>query len=223
MPKVYGIIYLLTNTVSGKQYIGKTTNITKRMSIHKNNKEHTILSRAIKGYGWNVFQIECLDIIKEQFDRDNDNYLNFHNLLLNQLERYYIQKYNTLSPNGYNLTSGGEGMYNYHHTSETKRKLSILHLGKKKSEIAKQRMSISKKGQPGPNKGKKFTNEHIQNLINSHPGKEFADERGIVYTSTRDAAKKLKIHRSDIIKVLKGKKKRVGGHIFQYLIEANNA
>lgn len=95
-----GYIYKITNQINGKIYIGQTrTSLTERMRKHfsdaRNEPNVTGIDAAIKKYGAENFTAEqiceCQDIE------------------LDDLERYYISKYNTYdSPNGYNLTPGGQ-------------------------------------------------------------------------------------------------------------------
>lgn len=49
----------------------------------------------MRKYGIENFVIEQLEVCD--------------NSLLNEREKYYIQKYDTLAPLGYNLTRGGDG------------------------------------------------------------------------------------------------------------------
>lgn len=99
-----GYIYKIVNIKNQKIYIGKTTKQrpTDRFSQHKylathpqQEKNISYLHRAMNKEGINNFTFEII----EQAD----------NALLNDRERYWIKQYNTLSPNGYNLTEGGEG------------------------------------------------------------------------------------------------------------------
>ena len=71
------------------------------------------LQDAVKKYGINNFKFEILIIC---FDEDRFKY-----------EIDYIKKYNSISPNGYNLTKGGEGggFYGKKHSQETIDKLTI--------------------------------------------------------------------------------------------------
>lgn len=66
---------------------------------------------------------------------------------LNEMESLFIAKFNTRSPYGYNLTNGGDGC-----------------AGRIVSESTRRRISNSRIG-------KKFSDEHIQNLRKSHEGK----------------------------------------------------
>lgn len=92
----YGFIYITTNTVNNRKYIGKCE--YKR----KNGWEHylgsgKILKQAIKKYGVESFVREIID------EADNLEELNF-------LERYYIEKYDAYNNNQfYNIAQGGTG------------------------------------------------------------------------------------------------------------------
>lgn len=93
-----GKIYLITNNINGKQYVGQTImTLTQRWNKHlsvSRTENPTGIAAAIKKYGKENFSIELIATCKVED--------------LNDLEIYYIKKYNTYS-NGYNLTLGGEG------------------------------------------------------------------------------------------------------------------
>lgn len=86
-------IYLITNLVNGKQYVGQSIGIAHRWVQHKNSKEDYPISKAIRKYGKDNFKFE---IIENCLPKD-----------LDEKEKYYIKKYNTVIPNGYNITYGG--------------------------------------------------------------------------------------------------------------------
>lgn len=94
-------IYAIKNTVNGKMYIGQSINIDKRIKEHfwkafceKDCSFDCILHVAIRKYGRDAFEQQVL----EECDESS----------LDMLERYYIKKYNTMSPNGYNIRPGGQ-------------------------------------------------------------------------------------------------------------------
>ena len=95
------IVYKITNNINGKVYIGITTcSLEYRWSRHltegrnENNTKH--LYKAMRKYGLDNFSIKQIDST-DDFEE------------LGRLERYYIKKYNSQSPEkGYNLTAGGE-------------------------------------------------------------------------------------------------------------------
>ena len=118
----WGCIYRLTNTTNGMKYIGKTVNYRDRMVHHKNSNSRAYISRSIRKYGWGTFKKEI--IIDDVPEED-----------LNSLEISYINVENTMRPNGYNLTRGGEGISGLKHSMTTKkilRKLNLQRLSKRK-------------------------------------------------------------------------------------------
>lgn len=113
-----GCIYKITNTVNNKAYIGQTRKCDpyERWKGHlraiKYNNGCPILTAAFKKYGVDKFKFEVIILC---FDEDVCKY-----------EKEYVQKYNTLAPNGYNAVDGGEmgGMFKgKHHTEATKKML----------------------------------------------------------------------------------------------------
>lgn len=83
---------------SGKRYIGQTWNEKRRKQEHYAANGKTVaFHAAMKKYGKNAFLYEILHCNISTQDE------------MNRLESFEIKRFNTLAPNGYNLTSGGEG------------------------------------------------------------------------------------------------------------------
>jgi hypothetical protein len=97
--KCKGLVYVISNTVNSKKYIGITTMaLSHRFSAHKKNAAHgknTKFCRAIRSLGKDKFTIK---IIKKTSCRYE----------LPKLEIKYIKKYNSIDK-GYNTASGGGG------------------------------------------------------------------------------------------------------------------
>ena len=95
-----GYIYKITNQINGKAYIGQTrTSLQERMRKHFSDAKHepnvTGVDAAIRKYGEENFSVEEI--------------CSCQNSELDDLERYYIAKYDTYnSSTGYNLTPGGQ-------------------------------------------------------------------------------------------------------------------
>jgi group I intron endonuclease len=161
-----GYIYLITNRINGKKYVGQTiqNDINKRWTSHKNLKNKTvgqILYNAYKKYGVNNFDYKIICIC---FDDDTNKY-----------EEQYINKYNTIYPNGYNLLPGGD---NRKHNEYTKKQISENltglknpNFGVKKTPEQIKQMSERMKGINNPQFGKKFTKEELQKKLDMFKNK----------------------------------------------------
>ena len=127
-----GYIYLLTNKINQKQYVGQTNNIDNRWNQYKRLKQNNIgrcLYNAFIKYGINNFKFQIICIC---FDDDCNKY-----------EIDYIKKLNTIVPNGYNLESGG----NTHKCHpDTARLISNTLKGNILSQETKNKISKSTKG-----------------------------------------------------------------------------
>ncbi len=124
-------VYLITNTINGKRYVGQTRRtLARRWKQHQVSKGCCALNSAIQKYGVENFTIEpiCEPPTIE---------------LMNEFEKEYIERYCTLVPNGYNLMTGGPAPQ---HSEETRKKISDAHMGKKASAEARHKMSESRKG-----------------------------------------------------------------------------
>ena len=133
-------IYLITNNVNGKQYVGKTqVGYMIRFKQHLNaydNGERHYLACAIHKYGKDNFNIKCIAKV------DDDSWEFWEQYYINILHTHYTE-------GGYNITKGGD--YNpmndptviaKHHKiciSEYYRNLQrALSSGRKHSEATKQ-------------------------------------------------------------------------------------
>lgn len=86
-------IYIIKNDINNKVYIGQAIDSTKRFRNHcKDNKDNSLIDKAIKKYGKEHFWVEILETAIENF---------------NEREKYWIMFYNSLTPNGYNILEGG--------------------------------------------------------------------------------------------------------------------
>ncbi len=106
---------------NGRSYIGITSKENPYDRFGSNGREYGhYIGQAIKKYGWENVEHK---ILKTGLTKKEAN----------RLEKYYIKKFNTLAPNGYNLTEGGEGRAGYHkpHAEETKKKISKTKTGVK--------------------------------------------------------------------------------------------
>jgi len=95
MPKRIAI-YVITNIVNGKQYVGLTNNLLKRWSSHRKAAGRCpALHSALKKYGLDAFVFTHL---MDVFDLEHAK----------EIERELIALKGTKVPNGYNVSDGGE-------------------------------------------------------------------------------------------------------------------
>jgi len=203
--KLRGIVYSITNLVNGMQYVGQTTQpLARRLKDHfvPSKSGKTYIGRAIKKYGKENFKSE---IISGNIDVDS----------LDHLEQHFIYEMKTLSPNGYNLTTGGE---RFNHTEETKKKISEKLKGKSTWNLGIEMPEYQKERISKANKGKKNTKETIIKMRKARPNKRaIINQDGKRFESLADAARKLSLNISSIHRVLNGKRKTTGGYSFKYL------
>lgn len=91
-------IYIIKNDINNKVYIGQATNTKNRFRAHCQVKEKDIyFDKIIHKYGQEHFWYEILESQIENY---------------NEQEQYWIQYYNSLVPNGYNISPGGDQQSN---------------------------------------------------------------------------------------------------------------
>ena len=160
----YGIVYLITNNLNGKKYIGQTTQpIEARLYSHARNPHCRYLHNAIKKYGIESFSVEILDRCDNQESLDGS-------------EISLISKFNTIAPNGYNIKSGGwKGILN----EEARKRIGDFHRGKPRPDGVKLKISLSLMGDKHPRFGKRgfhHSEDTKKKIGNSHRGIELSDE-----------------------------------------------
>jgi group I intron endonuclease len=151
-----GTIYIATNLINRKQYVGQTIRTLKeRINCHKSSLSYCF-GNAIKKYGIQNFKWVPIEYPIEELDK---------------MECFWIQTLNTIRPNGYNLQYGGQKSHSY--SEELKRKMRENHtdysgknhprFGLHWDEEHKQNQSKKLKGrfigEKNPNFGNKWTQE----------------------------------------------------------------
>lgn len=148
------IIYLTTNLINNKKYIGSTNN---------NNPYYlgsgVYLNKAIKKYGRKNFKREILETVSNLEE-------------LRKKEEYYIKLYNAInSKEFYNVSKKGVGTkpgYNSKiYTEERNKKIGLAHKGQKRYEGLGIKISEKTKNKPKPPR----TKEHNEKIGLSNRGK----------------------------------------------------
>jgi len=150
---MYIFIYKLTSP-NNKSYIGQVNEnkgILNRFKQHINtskrdiNKGSRLLNKALIKYGHNNFKIEKICKV--------------HKNIKDVTEQLCISLYKTLTPNGYNLQTGGTYT---NHSDETKTKRSLSMINLLKSEEKKKIWSNAKKGKDqGIKNNRKFEEDKV--------------------------------------------------------------
>jgi hypothetical protein len=178
--KEFHYVYLTTNLINGHQYVGDR-------SYKINPKEDNYIGSGIlfnkkkKEYGEKNFK----KIILEQFETRLEAF---------NAQEKYIKQFNTLVPNGYNISpSGGFGFKGGHHSKESILKISInskgKNKGKKHSEEQNKNFSECMKGRKQSEesnkkrseslKRKPKSEEHKNNLKGKNKGKKHSEEQNL--------------------------------------------
>lgn len=139
-------IYKITNTITNKSYIGKTSiGYLKRFNKHKLNAEKGINRRL-----YDSMRLHGVDnfIVTLEYTATTIEELNLKEIEL-------IHKFNTLMPNGYNMTLGGDGGYTLASWSDDERKelykqQALKRTGTKCSKETKEKISKAQKGKVIP-------------------------------------------------------------------------
>jgi len=185
-----GEIYMITCSISNKRYIGQTHSYYKnglKYGTDRRFKNHLAHSRgenwdklcralysAIRKYGEDSFTCETIAMV--------------HTDKLDDYESKYIKEFNTLSPNGYNLTAGGNGG---RRCEETCKKISDGLMGHFISDETRKKISESLSGNKHPNWGKHHSTNTLKKMSIAQSG-----ENHPMYGKTHTAASRERISKT---------------------------
>jgi len=229
------IIYIITNALNGKQYIGKHNTLNENDDYYGSG---LLIKGSINKYGLINFIKETLEICDTEEK-------------LNEREIYWIKQKNTISPNGYNLTSGGTGGDTFtnsknkirtirrrseslkkywNNLNEEQKENRIKKIrGKKRTEETCKKISEGKKG-------KKMSSRHLKNMTvamqkvalyklkndipiyNQKSVNMFDLEMNYIKTfkSIQEASRQTGHNATTICNICQGKKEKVKNHKFKY-------
>jgi len=174
--KVQGVIYRAINKITGKSYIGQTIqDFDRRIKAHFTEAKRSkfYFHKSLSKYGKENFIWEILEHCSSKEELD-------------EMEFHYITQYNTLRPNGYNLTMGGDGTVGFRPTKESRLKMSKARKGRKMTEDARKKLiknhaDFSGSNNPmygvaSPMKGKNHTSETIDKISKKLTGRRLSEE-----------------------------------------------
>lgn len=207
MPERTYRIYRYTNILNGMKYHGKTCREYQSTRAGKEGSRYYDCPKfgpAILEYGWSNFKYEVLEdgLTKEE---------------ANEREQYWIEKENSIWPNGYNVTLGGDGIKGLHpiRSKEYRNKQSESHKGKtsprkgvRLSIETRKKISEAGKGRTPWNKG-----QGIEVLQFTKDGQFVAK-----YSNASEAERETGISRGSISRCCKGERRSAGKerHLWKY-------
>lgn len=186
---IYGVIYVITNLVNNKKYVGQTirsfneryryggTGIERVYKFHKYNKENGYyynekILKDIAEYGFESFEVN------EKFD------VAYSQKELYDLEDKYIKEFNCIYE-GYNYDNGG-----CKHSIDTRNKISKSHIGILNSE-----------------ESKKINSEKHKGELNNRATKIMCLNDNKVFNTLKECSEYYKISRSTIRRICCGETK----------------
>lgn len=183
------VVYIITNDINTKVYIGKTHDVRERWTAHRSQPKRTPgIKGAMLKHGVENFYLDVIESgLTEAQANDRER---FHIARLKSNTREY----------GYNLSIGGEGSPGYRHTPEALAKISAASKGERNARFGKpspmlgkigamhgRKHSIESKAKMGRSgaehhmfgkhpKGKPLSAEHIEALRKSRIGLVYSAE-----------------------------------------------
>lgn len=196
------IVYLITNKINGKRYVGKTMkNACNRWKQHitaSKRGSKQFIHKAIRKYGPEAFDVSTLSVA-------------LNALVLAALEKFWIRELRTRAPHGYNLTDGGDGPCGLKMPAAAIEKMRKARLGKPSwnkgrpwSIESRLKMSEARLGFPAPNKGVPATLEARAKMRAAKLGRKSPPGTGAKISAARKGHKVTQETRSKISAGLQG-------------------
>ena len=194
------IIYKIESRLDGKIYVGQTQRTLKeRISEHmRGGRRRSYIDRAIKTHGIENFIVEVIEECSTVEE-------------LNEREMFWIRELNSRYPNGYNLTSGGNGR---NVTDEARKNMSKAQIGHVVLEETRRKISLANSGKnhvvSEETRKKMSARSAVKNAVR-------CIERGLIFDSVTAASKWLGLERGTIRTSCKNKTRTGGGYHWEYL------
>lgn len=154
-----GIIYVVTNIVTGKRYVGQTKGaVLTRWAQHLaaargTSRKPSVLHAAIRKYGPDAWRLDVLGEADSQAELD-------------EREAAAIVAFGSLVPGGYNLRAGGNVAQMH---AETRRKLSLVRTGRKLTPEHRANIGAGQKG-------RKLSVDQVEQIRAARTGKPLSAE-----------------------------------------------
>lgn len=206
---IYGIFHPVTDEL---RYVGQTIDWPNRAMSHwkrKRCREH-----KDKFHTWirKILAMGLIPVHKILEECESNS--------LSDTEIFWIASVKSTGAKLLNMTDGGEATHGYHHSPERRKKISDVHRGKvipPEIRITMGRKGVTHSRELSEKRGAKLRNRKVKFVPPSRKGVKYGpgyknrfiiidDFSGIVYTSARDASRKLSIAYGTVKGLLKGKR-----------------
>lgn len=189
---------------NGKSYIGLTSNsLEQRRKEHESvsrRKPRTIFHRMLRHYSANW------KILQENLSLEEAN----------EQEIFFIKKFDTIFPNGFNQASGG-GTWEV--SEDVRMRMSKAHKGLKHSKETRVKIALGNTGR----KRREASNLAQAKSMGGKPFLVFERFSGKLvgeWSVIRKCARELEVDASNLSSCLKGKTKYLKNFVFKYKIES---
>jgi len=215
------VIYMITNKVNGKKYIGQTWDYRRRKTEHARGKKNYPINQAFRKYGEGAFSWR---IVYAGINSQTE---------LNRVEARSIARFNTLAPKGYNLLAGDQREKRIGQALENQR--AGLHRVMNTPEWRAQPLQQLRKMHANPEWHKRHDAAMARNALNPEWQRKHAAmiasiskpvhclESGIIYESCKEAERRTGIDASSISAAARGERITAGGYVWEYLNGAPKA
>ena len=208
----YNCIYMYTNKVNGKKYIGQTKDFNQRHQQHiyeslntKRKHSKTAFHSAIRKYGIENFEIKILaENIPTQEKMD-------------EYEIFFIKRNKTFynSGNGYNLAEGGYG--GNHMAGKTEEEIDKWKENLSKVFSGENNPMYGRKGENNPNYGRKRTEYELQKTSEALKGDKNPAKRKEIREKISKSMTGLNNHGCKSIVAINNKTKNI--YYFDYIVQ----
>lgn len=234
----FSCIYLWTNLINGKKYVGQTQAFYNRMSQYKYGAFNTYMKHAIDKYGVDNFDITILeyDVPSNQLD---------------EREQYWIDYYKSYQHEyGYNICQFAGTTRGRLHTDETKELIREIAIRRYQDPKERAKVQGEKNGMYGKKHTKEWCEEHSRWLKdrwqtdeeyrkfwhdkmsgknNYFYGKDYSGDKNgraktircielnKIYTTIKEAAIDVNTSRQNISHTLNGRQATAAGYHWEYV------
>lgn len=196
----FSCIYLWTNLVNGKKYVGQTTCFHRRMKTYRYTYPNAYMEHAVKKHGIDNFDITILerDVPLDKLDEREQYWLDYY-------QSYDMDK-------GYNICKIASTTKGVTHTEEWCQEHSDYMKEKWKDAEYRSFWHNRMSGENNYFYGKRFSGDK-----NGHAKAVRCVELNKIYTTVQEASKCSGTSRQNISHVLNGRQETAGGYHWEYV------